>query len=107
MALCVPKCSCQFMEPVSGDWGKIQKINYSIQKPPPMTRTWLLNSQMSSPVFLVPQFRGILFTEVGIYASRRMIHIPLPPGHRRDLLTWCRQHHTWTQEQWDCALLTE
>lgn len=45
--------------------------------------------------------------EGGLYARRPMICIPLTPSHRRDRLTWCREHQPWTQDQWANVLFSD
>ncbi|GFX99837.1 uncharacterized protein TNCV_258751 [Trichonephila clavipes] len=38
----------------------------------------------------------------GLYARRPVVCVPLTRQYRTARLQWCREHHNWTEQDWDC-----
>ncbi|GFT98123.1 transposable element Tcb2 transposase [Trichonephila clavipes] len=43
----------------------------------------------------------------GLYARRPVVCVPLTRQHRTARLQWCREHHTWTEQDWACVLFSD
>ncbi|GFT48168.1 hypothetical protein TNCV_1001421 [Trichonephila clavipes] len=37
----------------------------------------------------------------GLYARRPVVCVPLTRQHRTARLQWCREHHNWTEQDWE------
>ncbi|GFX91963.1 transposable element Tcb1 transposase [Trichonephila clavipes] len=43
----------------------------------------------------------------GLYARRPIVCVPLTRQHRTARLQWCREHHSWTEQDWACVLFSD
>ncbi|GFV31264.1 transposable element Tcb2 transposase [Trichonephila clavipes] len=43
----------------------------------------------------------------GLYARRPVVCVPLTRQHRTSRLQWCREHHNWTEQDWECILFSD
>ncbi|GFV01480.1 transposable element Tcb2 transposase [Trichonephila clavipes] len=43
----------------------------------------------------------------GLYARRPVVCVPLTRQHRTARLQWCREHHSWTEQDWACVLFSD
>ncbi|GFT44475.1 transposable element Tcb1 transposase [Trichonephila clavipes] len=43
----------------------------------------------------------------GLYARRPVVCVPLTRQHRTARLQWCREHHNWTEQDWECVLFSD
>ncbi|GFU69566.1 transposable element Tc1 transposase [Trichonephila clavipes] len=43
----------------------------------------------------------------GLYARRPVVCVPLTRQHRTARLQWCREHHNWTEQDWQCVLFSD
>ncbi|GFT87171.1 hypothetical protein TNCV_3474031 [Trichonephila clavipes] len=43
----------------------------------------------------------------GLYARRPVVSVPLTRQHRTARLQWCREHHNWTEQDWECVLFSD
>ncbi|GFY22944.1 transposable element Tcb2 transposase [Trichonephila clavipes] len=43
----------------------------------------------------------------GLYARRPVVCVPLTRQHRTASLQWCREHHNWTEQDWECVLFSD
>ncbi|GFU61908.1 transposable element Tcb2 transposase [Trichonephila clavipes] len=43
----------------------------------------------------------------GLYARRPVVCVPLTRQHRTARLQWCREHHSWTEQNWACVLFSD
>ncbi|GFW11674.1 transposable element Tcb2 transposase [Trichonephila clavipes] len=43
----------------------------------------------------------------GLYACRPVVCVPLTRQHRTARLQWCREHHSWTEQDWACVLFSD
>ncbi|GFX85945.1 transposable element Tcb2 transposase [Trichonephila clavipes] len=43
----------------------------------------------------------------GLYARRPVVCVPLTRQHRTARLKWCREHHSWTEQDWTCVLFSD
>ncbi|GFV04481.1 transposable element Tcb1 transposase [Trichonephila clavipes] len=43
----------------------------------------------------------------GLYARRPVVCLPLTRQHRTARLQWCREHHNWTEQDWECVLFSD
>ncbi|GFV33875.1 HTH_Tnp_Tc3_2 domain-containing protein [Trichonephila clavipes] len=43
----------------------------------------------------------------GLYARRPVVCVPLTRQHRTARLQWCREHHSWTKQDWACVLFSD
>ncbi|GFV31074.1 transposable element Tcb2 transposase [Trichonephila clavipes] len=43
----------------------------------------------------------------GLYARRPVVCVPLTRQHRTARLKWCRDHHNWTEQDWECVLFSD
>ncbi|GFW71024.1 transposable element Tcb1 transposase [Trichonephila clavipes] len=43
----------------------------------------------------------------GLYARRPVVCVPLTRQHRTSCLQWCREHHNWTEQDWECVLFSD
>ncbi|GFU56065.1 transposable element Tcb2 transposase [Trichonephila clavipes] len=43
----------------------------------------------------------------GLYARRLVVCVPLTRQHRTARLQWCREHHSWTEQDWACVLFSD
>ncbi|GFT32884.1 transposable element Tcb2 transposase [Trichonephila clavipes] len=43
----------------------------------------------------------------GLYARRPVVCVPLTRQHRTACLQWCREHHNWTEQDWECVLFSD
>ncbi|GFU86488.1 hypothetical protein TNCV_423041, partial [Trichonephila clavipes] len=39
----------------------------------------------------------------GLYARRPVVCVPLTRQHRTARLQWCREHHNWTEQDWNSS----
>ncbi|GFX48384.1 hypothetical protein TNCV_4613801 [Trichonephila clavipes] len=40
----------------------------------------------------------------GLYARRPVVCVPLTRQHRTARLQWCREHHNWTEQDWQSVI---
>ncbi|GFT76574.1 extracellular matrix protein 3 [Trichonephila clavipes] len=43
----------------------------------------------------------------GLYARTPVVCVPSTRQHRTARLQWCREHHTWTEQDWACVLFSD
>ncbi|GFY02798.1 transposable element Tcb2 transposase [Trichonephila clavipes] len=43
----------------------------------------------------------------GLYARRPVVCVPMTRQHRTARLQWCREHHNWTEQDWECVLFSD
>ncbi|GFX73447.1 transposable element Tcb2 transposase [Trichonephila clavipes] len=43
----------------------------------------------------------------GLYARRPVVCVPLTRQHRTARLQWYREHHNWTEQDWECVLFSD
>ncbi|GFY15131.1 transposable element Tcb2 transposase [Trichonephila clavipes] len=43
----------------------------------------------------------------GLYARTPVACVPLTRQHRTARLQWCREHHNWTEQDWECVLFSD
>ncbi|GFW87718.1 transposable element Tc1 transposase [Trichonephila clavipes] len=43
----------------------------------------------------------------GLYSRRPVVCVLLTRQHRTDRLQWCREHHSWTEQDWACVLFSD
>ncbi|GFV40211.1 uncharacterized protein TNCV_3823111 [Trichonephila clavipes] len=61
-----------------------------------------LGNESRSPEKLLPDVWGR-----GLYARRPVVCAPLTRQHRTARLQWCREHHNWTEQAWECVLFSD
>ncbi|GFV35755.1 transposable element Tcb2 transposase [Trichonephila clavipes] len=42
----------------------------------------------------------------GLYARRPVVCVPLTRQHRTARFQWCREHHNWSEQDWECVLFS-
>lgn len=71
------------------------------------TRDLVLDLQAATGTRISRSTAARRLNEVGLYARKPMVCVPLTPASKGARLNWCRRHVQWSQEDWARVLFTD